>query len=82
MVAGNVKIDAKRRVVLPPGLVKDNVTFHIYANNFGQIVLDPQISIPASEAWLYKNPEALEAVRQGLQDLAEGRVSKIDLKKL
>lgn len=30
-------------------------------------------SIPASEAWLYRNPKALDAVRKGLQDSAEGK---------
>ena len=29
--------------------------------------------IPASEAWLYHNPKALDAVRKGLQDSAEGK---------
>jgi hypothetical protein len=43
----------------------------------GQIVLDPQVSIPASEAWLYRNPEALASVRRGLQDLAEGKVAYV-----
>ncbi len=38
--------------------------------------------IPSSEAWLYKNKEALESVRRGLKDAAEGRVSKLDLNEL
>jgi hypothetical protein len=45
-------------------------------------VLDPQITIPASEAWLFKNPEAIGAVRRGLGDAIEGRVSRVDLEKL
>ena len=32
-----------------------------------------QVSIPASEAWLYRNLKALDAVRKGLQDSAEGK---------
>jgi hypothetical protein len=82
MVANNVKPDAKRRVVLPMALVQEDIIYHIYANSVGQIVLDPQVTVPASEAWLFKNPEALAAVRRGLKDAAEGRVSKVDLKKL
>lgn len=46
----------------------------MYRKPNGQIVLDPQVSIPASEAWLYRSPEALELVRRGLKDVAEGRV--------
>jgi hypothetical protein len=30
-------------------------------------------SIPASEEWLYRNPEALASVRQGFADAAAGR---------
>jgi hypothetical protein len=35
----------------------------------------PKLSarIPPDEAWLYKNPEALAAVRRGLQQAAEGK---------
>ncbi|MBE0431662.1 MAG: hypothetical protein IBX67_07530 [Dehalococcoidia bacterium] len=79
MVAASVKPDAKKRVVLPKALVEEGVTYHIYANKFGQIVLDPQVTIPASEVWLFKNPEALGSVQRGLADAAEGRVSKVDL---
>jgi hypothetical protein len=32
-----------------------------------------QGSIPASEAWLYRIPEALASVRRGLQQAAEGK---------
>jgi hypothetical protein len=32
-----------------------------------------KVSIPAAEVWLYRNPEALAAVRKGLQDSAEGK---------
>lgn len=80
-VAESVKPDAKKRVVLPR-LSGEGVTYHIYSNSLGQIVLDPQVTIPASEAWLFNNPEALASVRRGLADAAKGRVSKIDLESL
>ena len=81
-VAESVKPDAKKRVVLPKGLVTEGITYHIYSNNDGQIVLDPQVTIPASEAWLFNNPEAIDSVRRGLDDAAHGRVSKVDLDSL
>jgi hypothetical protein len=77
-----VKPDSKKRVILPKELVGEDITFHIYTNNLGQILLDPQITVPASEAWLFKNPDALNLVRQGLADAASGKVSKVDLKSL
>ncbi|OGO24846.1 MAG: hypothetical protein A2144_04025 [Chloroflexi bacterium RBG_16_50_9] len=78
-VAEGVKPDAKKRVVLPKAQVREGVTYHIYTNSLGQIVLDPQVTIPASEAWLFNNPDALASVRRGLDDAAQGRVSKVDL---
>jgi hypothetical protein len=78
-VAESVKVDSKRRVVLPRVLVSEGVTYHIYVNSDGRIILDPQVTIPASEAWLFKNPTALASVRRGLSDAAQGKVSKVDL---
>lgn len=78
-VAEGVKPDSKKRVVLPDILVRKGITYHVYHNSIGQIVLDPQVTIPASEAWLFNNPDALALVRQGLSDAAKGRVSKVDL---
>jgi hypothetical protein len=34
-------------------------------------------SIPASESWLYRNPEAIAAVRRGLQEAAEGKAVSV-----
>ena len=79
MVAVSVKPDAKKRVVLPKALVEEGITYHIYINKFGQIVLDPQVTIPASELWLFKNPSALVSVQRGLSDAAQRKVSKVDL---
>ena len=81
-VAGSVKPDTKKRVLLPTALVQEGVIYHIYHNSDGQILLDPQITIPASEAWLFNNPEALDSVRRGLDDAAHGRVSRVDLDSL
>ena len=78
-VVGSVKPDTKKRIVLPDALVREGIIYHIYHNSIGQIVLDPQVTIPASEAWLFNNPDALALVRQGLSDAAQGRVSKVDL---
>ncbi len=77
--ARNVKPDAKKRVMLPKSLVREDVTYHIYSNSLGQIILDPQVSIPASEVWLFKDPEAAASVRRGLEDAAKGKVSKVDI---
>jgi len=77
-VAESVKPDAKKRVVLPRLPIGEGITYHVYSNRLGQIVLDPQVTIPASEVWLFNNPDALASVRRGLSDAAKGKVSKID----
>jgi hypothetical protein len=78
-VADSVKPDAKKRVVLQGVQIQEGVTYHIYRNSIGQLVLDPQVTIPVSEIWLFNNPEALSSVMRGLSDAAQGRVSKVDL---
>lgn len=81
-VAKNVKPDAKKRVVLPKALVRKDITYHIYCNSLGQIVLDPQVTIPASEVWLFKDPEALASVRRGLSDAVKHKISRVDIDSL
>jgi hypothetical protein len=81
-VSKGVRPDTKKRVVLPKELVGEDVIFQIYCNASGQILLDPQVTIPAAEAWVFKNPESLASVKQGLADATEGRVSRINLKDL
>ena len=81
-MADSVKPDVKRRVVLQGIPIQEGVTYHIYKNSIGQIVLDPQVCIPASEIWLFNNPEALASVRRGLKDASQGKVSKVQLDSL
>lgn len=74
---GTVKLDAKKRLSLPRSVLTDNVIYYqVYHNKLGQIILDPQIQIPASELWLY-SPAVLKAIDRGLADVANGRVSKV-----
>jgi hypothetical protein len=77
-VATNVKPDSKKRITISKAYLADEVTYHVYCNEIGQIILDPQISIPNSEIWLYKNPTAMEAVVTGLKEASEGKISKIN----
>ena len=78
-IAKSIKPDTRKRVILPSALVQEGVVFHIWHNSRGQILLDPQVTIPASEAWLFSNPDARALVWQGLSDAAQGRVSKVNL---
>lgn len=73
-IATGVKPDAKKRVLLPKAVVSENTTYHIYANALGQIVLDPQVTIPASEAWLFTDKDALAKVDRGMAEAANGQL--------
>lgn len=73
-IAKSVKPDAKKRVVLPAVLVKEDITYHIYTNSAGQIILDPQVTIPASEAWLFEDKNALASVDRGMVESANGQL--------
>ena len=81
-IAEGVKLDTKRRVLLPKNSARAGTIYHIYTNNYGQIILDPQVTIPASEAWLFNNPDAMFLLQRSLNDAAEGRISKVDLESL
>lgn len=70
----DARVDAKRRVALGHTAAAGQVTsFKVYQNAHGQIILDPMVSIPAHEAWLFKNKRALAMVRRGLEEAKRGR---------
>jgi CRISPR/Cas system-associated protein Csm6 len=73
---GSIKPDSKKRVVLPDSLVGEDIIFHVYSNDLGQIVLDPQVTIPASELWLFENKEALDSVDKGMAESLNGQATK------
>lgn len=75
LIASEVRADARRRVTLGKALdgLDPEATFTVYRDELGRIVLDPQLSIPAREAWLYRNAKSLAQVRRGLKDAADGR---------
>jgi hypothetical protein len=78
LVARDVRPDSRRRIALGKALPDlDDASFNVYRDEGGRIVLDPQVSIPASEAWLYRNPKALASVRRGLADAAAGRTKSL-----
>jgi hypothetical protein len=54
----------------------------LYKNKMGEILLKPIVEIPVSELWLFQNKKAFENVQKGLKDISEGKISKIDYRKL
>lgn len=70
------RVDSKHRVTLGRTIPGQISSFKVYRNAHGQIILDPQVSIPAHEAWLFKNKRTAILVQQGLEDAREKRLSK------
>ena len=70
------KVDSKNRVALGKVLGLSVSSYRIYRNRVGQIILDPLVTVPAYEAWLFKNKAAMKRVQAGLEDLRKGRLVK------
>ena len=75
-VADSVKVDDRRRVLLPKHIVTQGIVYHIYVNSLGQIVLDPQATIPASELWVFENKDILATIDKGMIESINGQVKK------
>ena len=73
---GEAKVDSKNRISLGRSGTTKAFSYKVYRNSLGQIILDPQVTIPAHEAWLFQNKEALQSVKKGLEDLKHGRIKK------
>ncbi len=80
--AASVRPDSRGRITLSKIKLPEDVSYNVYANDLGQIVLDPQVTIPASEAWLFVNDRAISAVRLGLHEAKQGKVTKVDMSDL
>ncbi len=73
-MAFTLNLDARHRVNLTkllPDLNIHSVKAYVEGD---RIILEPLVTIPARELWLYKNPEALEAVKIGLKEAGEGKI--------
>ena len=71
-----ITLDGQNRVTLGK-LLKDMATRLFDARvEGGKIILEPMHAIPESEAWLYKNKEALASVYKGLDDAKKGKIKK------
>ena len=72
--------DKKCRLGLSAVIEKDaDVRYRVAKNEKGQILLDPVTSIPAYEAWIYKNPERIESIMRGVVQAEAGDVVSINL---
>lgn len=75
----SLPLDSRNRVCLSQFLPRDvEVTSYKAYQEGEKIILEPMAEVPAHEAWLYNNPEALGAVLKGLKEAENGKTSKLD----
>ncbi len=47
------------------GAPLEDLHFRVYVNSDGQVLLDPALTVPVREMWLYRNPVALGKFARG-----------------
>lgn len=57
--------DSRGRLTL--GQVVKGKSYRVMINDEGQILLDPVVSIPKRELWLWQNSDALASVKRGIE---------------
>ena len=70
-----VRPDSKGRI--PLGALAQGVSSFTITRDHDRIILEPNIEIPAKEKWLFDNKIALNRVKKGLEDSANGRVKSL-----
>ncbi len=71
-----VRPDSKGRITL--GKLLDGVSsLRVTVDDENRIILEPYREVPQREAWLYENKAALEQLRAGIQQAAEGSVHEL-----
>ena len=83
-LVGSARLDTKKRVTLGAVFKKSRLfnetsveTFETFIGSEGDILLKPRVSIPARELWVHQNPNAAKDIQRGIQDVKQGRVTKV-----
>ena len=74
MEAVKLVVDSRKRISLTKLLPEGRISSVRASRENDRIILEPMVEIPAREAWLYANKDALERVRRGLSQ--KGKVKR------
>jgi len=66
----SARLDKRGRLTL--GTEVSSRQYRVMINEAGQILLDPVINIPERELWLWKNREAIDSLKKGMEQAASG----------
>jgi len=82
--AGVSSLDSKHRITLGHKIMQEIPlskleidAFETMVGENGDILLRPMANIPSRELWIYRNPKILKSIQRGMQDIKEGRVTKV-----
>ena len=70
-----VHSDNRGRLTL--GLLAKAKSYRVSVNEAGQILLDPVVSIPERELWLWQNHNAAASVQRGIQQSVSGETLEL-----
>lgn len=70
-----VHSDSRGRLTL--GQVAKAKSYRVSVNEAGQILLDPVVSIPERELWLWQNHDTTASVQRGIQQSASGETKEL-----
>ena len=65
------QVDSKGRITLDKSYA--GATMLVERRDDGTIILRPAVTVPANEAWLWKDPKALAMVLRGIEEARQGR---------
>jgi hypothetical protein len=71
-----VQADERGRLTIGQEVVGDQ-RYRVLINAAGQILLDPVVSIPTRELWLFQNHAAFASVARGVQQAVRGQVKSL-----
>jgi hypothetical protein len=83
-LVGIGSLDSKKRITLKDKVIKEPPlndmeidAFEILVGSEGDILLRPMANIPSKELWVHKNPKVIKSIQRGIQDIKEGRVTRV-----
>ena len=75
---GEVVADDRARVAFGRAGVRGRDRFLVSVSSRGEIMLTPVASIPKQELLIWERPNVMASLLRGMNDAAQGRVSKWD----
>ncbi len=70
-------VDARKRVSLGKAGVEEDTRYSVSISDDGDILLTPLATIPARELLIWKRPDVMQMLDEGIDDALAGRVKPL-----